>query len=47
METGANEDLILEAVLIPWEISALNLVLTFWRYASCDSFNLMTTHEDI
>lgn len=20
-----------EAVLIPWEISALNLVLTFWR----------------
>lgn len=28
---GANEDLYLEAILIPWEISALNLVLTFWR----------------
>lgn len=24
-------DLLAEAVLIPWEISALNLVLTFWR----------------
>lgn len=24
-------DDLVEAVLIPWEISALNLVLTFWR----------------
>jgi amino acid permease len=29
MTTGVN--ISIEAVLIPWEISALNLVLTFWR----------------
>jgi amino acid transporter len=34
MGIDANEDLHIEAVLIPWEISALNLVLTFWRYVS-------------
>lgn len=32
-----NEDLSTEAILIPWEISALNLVLTFWRYVYSSS----------
>lgn len=47
MPISANEDPNIEAILIPWEISALNLVLTFWRYVSLAPSLNRSSHLDI